>query len=39
MAHNKKPQYSIRKSFNEKTADGKKWILQNVHPRIGFLVV
>lgn len=24
MAHNKKPQYSIRKSFNEKTADGKK---------------
>jgi undecaprenyl-phosphate 4-deoxy-4-formamido-L-arabinose transferase len=24
MAHNKKPQYSIRKSFNEKLADGKK---------------
>ena len=24
MAHNKKPQYSIRKSYNEKTADGKK---------------
>jgi len=24
MAHNKKPQYSIRKSFNEKIADGKK---------------
>lgn len=24
MAHNKKPQYSIRKSFNEKTVDGKK---------------
>ena len=24
MAHNKKPQYSIRKSFNEKLADGQK---------------
>ncbi len=24
MAHNKKPQYSIRKSYNEKIADGKK---------------
>jgi undecaprenyl-phosphate 4-deoxy-4-formamido-L-arabinose transferase len=24
MAHNKKPQYSIRKSFNENLADGKK---------------
>jgi undecaprenyl-phosphate 4-deoxy-4-formamido-L-arabinose transferase len=24
MAHNKKPQYSIRKSFNEKIVDGKK---------------
>lgn len=24
MAHNKKPQFSIRKSFNEKLADGKK---------------
>lgn len=24
MAHNKKPQYSIRKSFNDKTADGQK---------------
>lgn len=24
MSHNKKPQYSIRKSFNEKTTDGQK---------------